>query len=67
VFIDLETTGVDINQDRIVKIAILKVYPNGTQELKNFYSIQLFLLLKEPQRYIIYMMKMYKRRRLLPK
>ncbi|BDA66190.1 DNA polymerase III subunit epsilon [Calothrix sp. PCC 7716] len=36
VFIDLETTGVDINQDRIVQIAILKVYSNGTQEIKKF-------------------------------
>lgn len=36
VFIDLETTGVDINQDRIVQIAILKVYNSGTEEIKKF-------------------------------
>jgi DNA polymerase III subunit epsilon len=34
VFIDLETTGVDINQDRIVQIATLKVFSDGTQETK---------------------------------
>jgi DNA polymerase-3 subunit epsilon len=34
-FIDLETTGVDISKDRIVQIAILKVFPDGREELKN--------------------------------
>ncbi|BAZ16491.1 putative DNA polymerase III epsilon chain [Calothrix sp. NIES-4071] len=34
VFIDLETTGIDINQDRIVQLAILKVLPNGSEERK---------------------------------
>lgn len=34
-FIDLETTGVDIIKDRIVQIAILKVFPDGREELKN--------------------------------
>ena len=29
---DLETTGVDVTQDRIVEIAILKVHPDGTKE-----------------------------------
>jgi DNA polymerase III subunit epsilon len=36
VFIDLETTGVDINQDRIVQIAILKVLLDGTEERKKY-------------------------------
>src|SRR5690606_18094033 len=31
-FFDLETTGTDITSDRIVEIAILKVYPNGNEE-----------------------------------
>ncbi len=31
-FFDLETTGTNISKDRIVEIAILKVYPNGKQE-----------------------------------
>lgn len=31
-FFDLETTGVNIATDRIVEIAILKVYPNGNKE-----------------------------------
>src|SRR5690554_8073186 len=31
-FFDLETTGVNIAKDRIVEIAILKVYPNGNKE-----------------------------------
>ena len=29
---DLETTGVNVSSDRIVQIAILKVYPDGTEE-----------------------------------
>ena len=34
VFFDLETTGVNINTDRIVEICYLKVYPNGNEEAK---------------------------------
>lgn len=34
VFFDLETTGVNINADRIVEICYLKVYPNGNEESK---------------------------------
>lgn len=34
VFFDLETTGVNINTDRIVEICYLKVYPNGNEESK---------------------------------
>ena len=34
VFFDLETTGVDIVNDRIVEICLLKVYPNGNEESK---------------------------------
>ena len=34
VFFDLETTGVDIVNDRIVEICLLKVFPNGNQESK---------------------------------
>ena len=33
-FFDLETTGIDISKDRIVEIAIFKVYPNGNKESK---------------------------------
>lgn len=31
-FFDLETTGINVAKDRIVEIAILKVYPNGNKE-----------------------------------
>jgi len=31
-FFDLETTGINVSKDRIVEIAILKVYPNGNKE-----------------------------------
>lgn len=31
-FFDLETTGVNITNDRIVEIAILKIHPNGKEE-----------------------------------
>lgn len=33
-FIDLETTGVTIGQDRIVEISILKMMPDGTEQIK---------------------------------
>lgn len=33
-FIDLETTGVNISIDRIVEIAIVKIMPDGTQQVK---------------------------------
>lgn len=36
VFFDLETTGVNIANDKIVEISILKVFPNGTQESKTW-------------------------------
>ncbi len=34
VFFDLETTGIDIVNDRIVEISYLKIYPNGKEESK---------------------------------
>ncbi len=34
IFFDLETTGTNINSDRIVEICYLKVYPNGNEEAK---------------------------------
>lgn len=33
-FIDLETTGVNISNDRIVEIAIVKILPDGTRHVK---------------------------------
>lgn len=33
-FFDLETTGVSITKDRIVEISILKIHPNGDEEIK---------------------------------
>lgn len=35
-FFDLETTGIDVVKDRIVEIAILKVFPNGNKESKTW-------------------------------
>ena len=35
IFFDLETTGTDINKDRIVEISYIKVYPNGNEESRN--------------------------------
>ncbi len=35
-FFDLETTGIDVAKDRIVEIAILKIYPNGNKESKTW-------------------------------
>jgi len=34
VFLDLETTGINIASDRIVEIALLKINPNGSEEEK---------------------------------
>ena len=34
IFFDLETTGVDTAKDRIVEISMLKVMPDGTEEVK---------------------------------
>ncbi len=36
VFFDLETTGINIANDRIVEISILKVFPNGNKESKTW-------------------------------
>jgi DNA polymerase-3 subunit epsilon len=33
-FIDLETTGINISTDRIVEIAIVKIMPDGTRQVK---------------------------------
>ena len=33
-FFDLETTGINISKDRIVEISILKIFPDGKEELK---------------------------------
>ena len=35
-FFDLETTGTAIAKDRIVEMAVLKVHPNGTREMKEW-------------------------------
>jgi len=34
VFLDLEATGLNIGSDRIVEVALLKIYPNGNRESK---------------------------------
>lgn len=33
-FIDLETTGISLSTDRIVEIAIIKILPDGTRQIK---------------------------------
>ncbi len=33
-FIDLETTGINVGVDRIIEVSILKMLPNGEQEIK---------------------------------
>ncbi|MBN2595609.1 3'-5' exonuclease [Labilibaculum sp.] len=35
-FIDLETTGINVAKDRIVEMCIVKVNPNGDEEVKTF-------------------------------
>lgn len=34
IFFDLETTGTNVTQDRIVEISYIKIYPDGTEERK---------------------------------
>lgn len=36
VFFDLETTGTDIANDRIVEISLLKLFPGGNEDIKTF-------------------------------
>ena len=33
-FIDLETTGTNISEDRIVQIAVLKVFPDDKEDIR---------------------------------
>jgi len=33
-FIDLETTGINLVSDRIVEVAIIKIFPDGTRQVK---------------------------------
>lgn len=35
-FFDLETTGTNVTKDRVVEIAILKIFPNGNKESKTW-------------------------------
>jgi DNA polymerase-3 subunit epsilon len=34
VFLDLETTGIDTSRDRIVEISLMKISPDGSEEMK---------------------------------
>ena len=34
IFIDIETTGISVAHDRIVELTLLKVYPDGREEMK---------------------------------
>ena len=36
IFFDLETTGINIITDRVIEIAILKIFPNGNEEMKKY-------------------------------
>lgn len=36
VFFDLETTGLNISKDRIIEIALLKVMPDGSEDIKTW-------------------------------
>ena len=35
-FFDLETTGTNVSKDRIVEIAIVKAFTDGTKEVKSW-------------------------------
>ena len=53
---DLETTGTNINTDRIVEICYLKVYPNGNEEAKHYVSISKCISRKHLLLYMAFMM-----------
>jgi len=36
-FFDLETTGVNVSQDRIISISLIKLHPNGERETKEYF------------------------------
>ncbi len=36
VVFDLETTGINVSKDRIVEISLLKIFPEGNEELKTY-------------------------------
>jgi DNA polymerase III subunit epsilon len=36
VFLDLETTGTNVGADRIVEIALLKIFPNGSKDSRTY-------------------------------
>ena len=58
VFFDLETTGTNINTDRIVEICYLKVYPNGNEEAKPCVSIRKCTFPKLLRPFMAFMMPM---------
>ena len=35
IFFDLETTGVNLQTDRIVEISVLKIFPDGNREVRS--------------------------------
>ena len=37
-FIDIETTGLNAQQDRIVDICVIKIHPNGAEEILNSFT-----------------------------
>jgi len=59
VFFDLETTGTNINSDRIVEICYLKVYPNGNEESKTLRINPEMHIPDESSIYMASMMKMW--------
>ena len=36
VFFDLETTGIDVQKDRIVQISLIKIYPDKREEVLTY-------------------------------
>jgi len=38
VFFDLETTGVDIQNDRIIEISLVKLHPDNSEDVSTFSS-----------------------------
>jgi oligoribonuclease (3'-5' exoribonuclease) len=51
-FIDLETTGVSLSSDRIVEIAIIKIMPDGSRQVKENSLILKCLFRKNPAIYM---------------